>query len=269
MSSSATGKYTVSGKIMKNSVKNIKIQNLSVRLGGERVLDGVSLDANSGEVVAILGPNGAGKSSLLRAIIGLVKPESGTVLVDGENINSFSDAERAKTCSYLPQSQQVHWPLAVEHLVGLGRLPHGGDIGSADAVERALELADATEFKGRSVFNLSGGERSRVLLARALAVEAPILLADEPVAALDPKHQLQVMEVFKQLAGKGNIIFVVLHDLHLASRYADKICLLDDGKLVAFDNVENILASDKLEQTFGVRLKPNEGEVALVPWTQV
>lgn len=254
---------------MKNSVKNISVKNISVTLGEKQVLSDVSCDAKAGEIIAILGPNGAGKSSLLRAILGLVEVQGGEVSVDGEALSDMSPSKRAKTCSYLPQSQEVHWPLEVEHLVGLGRLPHGGDIGGADAVERALKLADAAEFKGRSVFTLSGGERARVLLARTLAVEAPVLLADEPVAALDPKHQLQVMDTFKQLAGLGSIIFVVLHDLHLAHRYADKICLLDGGKLAAFDDTKTVLNSDKLEQTFGVRLKPKDGEEALVPWDVV
>ncbi len=251
-------------------MKHISIKNISVKLGDKQALDGVSCDAKAGEIIAILGPNGAGKSSLLRAILGLVDAENGEVSVDGELVDDMSPNQRAKIISYLPQSAEVHWPLNVEHLVGLGRLPHYDDEGGgAEAVERALILADATEFIGRSVFTLSGGERARVLLARALAVEAPILLADEPVAALDPKHQLQVMEVFKRLATAGNIIIVVLHDLHLASRYADKICLLDEGRVVQFATTQEVIEGDNLEKTFGVRLKPNDGEQALLPWEVV
>lgn len=246
---------------------SLEVSGVSVSLGGKRVLDNVSLSANAGEIIAILGPNGAGKSSLLKAIMGLLDVEHGEISVDGEVLENMSPSVRAKTCSYLPQSAEVHWPLLAEHLVALGRLPHSPhhEVDSK-AVENALKLADATQFKGRSVFNLSGGERARVLLARALAVEAPILLADEPVAALDPRHQLEVMEVFRTLAGLGNIILVVLHDINLAYRYAHKICLLDRGELVAFDTSENVIADDKLEEVFGVRLKPKAGEKALLPW---
>jgi iron complex transport system ATP-binding protein len=262
-------------------MKNISIENLSVKLGGKLVLDNVSLHARAGEIIAILGPNGAGKSSLLKAVLGLQAVEQGEVKVDGNIFLDLALASRAKICSYLPQAPQVHWPLQVEHLVGLAR-PHRPNSGVAmleadqKAIDNALKLADADEFKGRSIFNLSGGERARVLLARALAVEAAILLADEPVAALDPRHQLEVMEVFKSLAGtsnsqagKGKIVFVVLHDINLACRYAHKICLLDKGRLAAFDDTKTVLNSGKLEQVFGVRLKPKDGEEALVPWEVV
>lgn len=244
----------------------LKIQNMSVNLGGKSVVKDVSFDAKAGEVVAILGPNGAGKTTLLRAMLGLIPTVGGGVNVGGADFLALPAGERATIMSYLPQSHQVFWPLLVEHLVGLGRLPFDKPVGDADAVERALSMVDGLSFKGRGINSLSGGERARVLLARALAVEAPILLADEPVASLDPRHQLEVMNVFKTLAGEGNIIITVLHDLGLAARYADKICLLDEGKLVAFGKTKDIVDSDILERTFGVRLKAKKGEEALVVW---
>jgi iron complex transport system ATP-binding protein len=248
------------------------VENLRVRLGSHMALDGIGFAANAGEIVALIGPNGAGKTTLLRAVLGLVPHEAGRIALENRDTRSIPSAERAKMVAYLPQSAEVHWPLSVERLVALGRLPHldafhSPGEGDQEVIEKALFCVDAMGFRGRDVHSLSGGERARVLLARALAVEAPLLFADEPVAALDPRHQLILMELFRKLAGEGRTIIIVLHDLALAARFADKICLLDRGKMVSIGPAQKVLSDENMAQVYGVSVKRDQGENgAVMPW---
>jgi iron complex transport system ATP-binding protein len=192
-------------------------QNLGATLGGRTVLRDVSLSLSSGHLVALVGPNGAGKTTLLRALAGLL-PSDGTIHVGGEALSSLSLRERARRFAYLPQGHTVHWPLPVRDIVALGRFPHGAtDPGrltrkDAEAVTRAMQATDTIGFSGRRVTELSGGERSRVALARVLAVEAPVMLADEPTASLDPRYQIDVMTNLRQAADGGVLVMVVTHD---------------------------------------------------------
>jgi iron complex transport system ATP-binding protein len=204
--------------------------NLSVTLSGRPVLHEVSLSLQRRHLVALVGPNGAGKTTLLRALAGL-QSSTGTIHVAGDALASLSLRERAKRFGYLPQGHVVHWPLDVKDVVALGRYPHGATdparLTSSDkaAVERAMQATDVVAFADRRVTELSGGERSRVALARVLAVEAPIVLADEPTASLDPRYQIDVMTNLRDVANSG---VLVMSDGRLAAQGAPRQALSDD-----------------------------------------
>src|SRR5882762_10969113 len=200
-------------------------RGLNVTLAGRLVLRDVSLSLSAGHLVALVGPNGAGKTTLLRALAGLV-PAEGVIHVRGDALSSLSLRERARRFAYLPQGHLVHWPLPARDIVALGRYPHGAtdparlSAKDTEAVLRAMQATDVTQFSERRVTELSGGERSRVALARALAVEAPVILADEPTASLDPRHQIDVMKNLRAAADNNALVIVVTHDLGLAARFA-------------------------------------------------
>ena len=202
------------------------------------MLEALSVSVDGGEVVGLLGANGAGKTTLLRALNGLLRPERGMSLVDGIELGKHSRRTLARHVAYLPQGAECHWHLEVEQVVALGRLPHRrpwAPMSRSDwqAVERAMAYTDVTQFSGRRVSSLSTGERSRVLIARALAGEPRIVLADEPVAGLDPSHQLEIMSLLGRLASSGTAVVVVLHDLTLAARYCTRLLLLHGGGIHA------------------------------------
>jgi len=248
----------------------VRLDHVAVALGGRRIIDGVSAEL-AGGVIGLIGPNGAGKSTLVRAIAGLVASE-GTILIDGAPVASIALRERARRIAYLPQGQAVHWPLTVERVVALGRLPHLAPFarpGEAEgaAIERALERTDLVALRDRPIDQLSGGERARVLLARALAVEASLLLADEPLAALDPSHQIEVMALLRAEAGRGATVIAVLHDLTLAARWCDRLLLIDHGKLVADGSPREVLTADHIRAVYGVSAFIGEahGEPLIVP----
>ncbi|MBL8251718.1 MAG: ABC transporter ATP-binding protein [Candidatus Competibacter sp.] len=247
-------------------------ERISVNLAGRWVVNGVSLCAAAGQVVALLGPNGAGKTTLLAALAGL-RPFQGRVQLQGRPLTSFNRRDKARTLAYLPQGQLAHWPLTVRRLVELGRLPHLAPWqppAAADrlAVATALQRTGIAELAERPFDTLSGGERARVLLARVLAVEAPLVLADEPVASLDPFHQLQVMELLRDYADGGAAIVVVLHDLTLAARFCDELLLLRDGMLVARGAPQAVLSAAHLADTYRVTALHGEqdGQYYVLPW---
>jgi len=236
----------------------IRLDALGVSLGRRAVLDHVDARFGPGALVGVIGPNGAGKSTLARAMLALVPPAAGRVLVDGEEAHGMDRAALARRIAYLPQGQSLHWPLTVERLVGLGRLPHLGPLSrlapaDAKAVERAMARADVAHLRSRIATELSGGERARVLLARALAVEAPALIADEPLASLDPGHQIEVMELLATEARAGALVVVILHDLTMAARHCDRLLLLDRGRIVADGPPRTVLDADRLALVYGIR----------------
>ncbi|KXU30075.1 ABC transporter [Sphingobium sp. 22B] len=235
----------------------IRAQGLSVRLGRHPAVSGVDLALGPGELVGIIGPNGAGKSTLIRAMLGLVKRENGFVLIDGADSARLGRQQIARRIAYLPQGQTLHWPLAVERLVALGRLPHLGPLSRLSVedealIDAALMRADALHLKGRVATELSGGERARVLLARALAVGAPALIADEPLAALDPGHQIDVMDLLRAEARAGSLVVTVLHDLGMAARYCDRLVLMDRGAPVADGAPLDVLTAGNLAKVYGI-----------------
>lgn len=234
----------------------LTLDHVGVALGGRAVVRGVSAQLSAGALTGIIGPNGAGKSTLARAMLGLV-PVTGHVAIDGEAIATIARDRLARRLAYLPQGQTLHWPLTVERLVGLGRLPHLGPlsrVSAADeaAIERAMRRADILDLRTRDATELSGGERARVLLARALAVEAPALIADEPLASLDPGHQIDVMDVLRVEALNGTLVIAVLHDLTMAGRYCDRLLLLDQGRIVADGAPADVLTRDHLRTVYGI-----------------
>jgi len=232
------------------------LDRVSADLGGRRVVDGVSLDMPAGGLTVVVGPNGAGKTSLMRAMAGLLRHD-GRISLDGSDIGGMSAGERARRIAYLPQRAEFAWALPVRDAVGLGRLPHGdpfGRLSAADreAVDAAMERLDLTGFANRPVTELSGGERARVMLARALATGAPLLVLDEPTAALDAAHQFEVMDLMRALAAEGRTVVAVLHDLTMAARFADRILVLDGGRAAAFGPPDETLTEARLAETFGL-----------------
>jgi len=251
-------------------------QQLEVALSGRPILNGVSLSLPSRQLVALVGPNGAGKTTLLRALAGLV-PSTGGIEVGGDHLSSLSLRERAKRFGYLPQGHHVHWPLPAKDVVALGRYPHGATdparLSPRDeaAVLRAMQVTNIVAFAERPVTELSGGERSRVALARVLAVEAPIVLADEPIASLDPRYQIDVMLNLRSAADRGVLVVVVTHDLGLAARFADTVLVLSDGRLVAQGKPEHALSEQIMADVFRISAYRADyrNETVILPWAGV
>jgi len=229
---------------------------LTVRRHGRTLLDAVSFTAEAGERIAVIGPNGAGKSTLLRALAGLIASE-GQVRLDGAPLPPAGPV-RARAIAYLPQEAAFHWPMLAQDVVALGRIPHGwrgGPLSNKDAaaVTRALGEAAAGDFTGRAVDRLSGGERARVALARALAVQAPAMFADEPVAALDARYQTMAMAALAARADEGALVIAVLHDLTLAARWASRVLAIASGRLVADGPPRTVLTESLLADLYGAR----------------
>jgi iron complex transport system ATP-binding protein len=251
-------------------------QRLNVMLTGRVVLSDISLSLSSGHLVALVGPNGAGKTTLLRALAGLVASD-GAIHVGGDALSSLSLRQRARRFAYLPQGHVMHWPLPARDIVALGRYPHGATDparltpGDAEAVKRAMQAADVVEFADRRVTELSGGERSRVALARVFAVEAPVILADEPTASLDPRHQIDVMKSLRAAADRGALVIVVTHDLGLAGRFADTVVVLSEGRLVAQDGAAEALSERVMAEVFRISAYRAEyqREAVIVPWAEI
>ncbi|MEO1896577.1 MAG: ABC transporter ATP-binding protein [Cycloclasticus sp.] len=252
----------------------LRVKNISLSFADTTVLDDVSIEFNAGSVIGLIGPNGAGKSTLLRVLAQLQKPDAGMVEIDGVNAATIASNSFAKKVTYLPQTGVCHWPLTVERLVALGRYPHqdSQQLGDVDmqAIEQAIKETDIEHLVGRTVNTLSGGERARVMLARALATESDILLADEPIVALDPRHQIDVMVLLNALARKGKAVIVVLHELHLAMRYCDSLVLLDNGRKVAEGLPKAVLSVENLQMVYGVDAVygTNQGENWVLPWSR-
>lgn len=248
------------------------INNLNLTLGGTQILKDVSAAVNPGEIVGMIGPNGAGKSCFLKSVLGLNKPSSGRVTLKGQDLATMSLKERALCLAYAAQGAPLHWPLTVARLVALGRIPHLGPWQKLQpedhsAIERALTITDCLHLKGRAATTLSGGERARVLLARTLASGAAYILADEPVASLDPFHQLQMMDILKAHAAAGGAVLVVLHDLGLAARTCDRLILLHEGQVIDQGPPAQILSDKNLSRFFGVSVSrwQENGESFLAP----
>lgn len=243
---------------------SLRAENVSVSLGGVRVLHGVSLSFEQGTFTAVLGPNGAGKSTLLKTLVGLREPEEGQVVLGDREVRGIPRRELARSVSFLPQASEVPFPFPVEEVVLMGRyarLSRFRPEGAADraAVARALESVDGTELRGRPVNELSGGEHQRVLLARTLATEAPTLLLDEPIANLDIRHSLELLDTLKGESSGGRTVVIALHDVNLASRYADRFVLLHRGRLLAEGGRDAVLTPERLREAFEVETR-REGE---------
>jgi iron complex transport system ATP-binding protein len=229
----------------------MSLTHLTVRRGQCPVVDDVTLTVDPGECVGLIGPNGAGKTSLLRAALGFL-PHAGE-----SSLARLSPAARARAAAFVPQGRDIAWPVDVETLVGLGRGPHlaAGGMTDADraAVTRALHRMGLEAYRARTATALSGGEQARVLIARALAQDTPLLLADEPVAGLDPEAQIRTMQVFADLAAEGRAVVASIHDLGLAARHCTRLVLLSRGRVVADGPPRAVLSAENLSTVFGVR----------------
>lgn len=218
----------------------LDLRALTVRRGVCPVVDGVDLSVGAGEFVGLLGPNGAGKTSLLRGALGLLPHEGQS------NLSAMSPWARAKAAAFLPQGREIAWPVTVSDLVGLAE---SGEAAQARAIARmGLEA-----YRDRRATELSGGEQARVLIARALAQDAPLLLADEPAAGLDPEAQIRTMQVFRDLANEGRAVVASIHDLGLAARHCTRLVLLHRGRKVADGLPRDVLSADNLAAVFGVK----------------
>ncbi len=251
---------------------SLTTDGLEVRYGAKLAVEPTSIELKAGELVGLIGPNGAGKTSLLRALAGI--PVAGSqVSYRDQVLSSFGELARARTIAYLPQSPQANWPLSVRELVALGRLPHGRfgqRLQPADhaAIARAMEQTDIESLADRPLDQLSGGERMRAHLARAFAVDAPVLLVDEPVASLDPYHQLSVMRLLSDYCGEERLVIAVLHDLNLALQNCSRLLLMNAGKVVVDDAPEAAINAATLSEHYRIRawLAEHQGRRIAVPW---
>lgn len=246
----------------------LALENVTVHIGGRSIVDAVSLDIGAGEFIGLLGPNGAGKSTLLRAIMQEIAHD-GAIHLDGRPVSQLTEAERARLLAYLPQNRSVAWPVSVAEIVALGRLPHARPFQrptAADeaAVAHAMALMDITGLSARRATELSGGETARMLIARVLAQETPIIIADEPAAALDPSHQIALVETFAAIADSGRTVIASLHELPLAARWCRRIILISDGKIVADGQPLEVVTTKNLSMTYGIEAMLTSDEHGLI-----
>ncbi|GJL96762.1 MAG: iron ABC transporter ATP-binding protein [Hyphobacterium sp.] len=246
-----------------------EIGALECRYGMRTALRIEPLGLNAGELTAIVGPNGAGKSTLIKALAGLLQPVTGEIRQAGIQLHRFSDRERARRIAYLPADSRLAWPLTARRVVELGRLPFLKPLSKPsaqdqDRVDDAIERAGAAGLTDRRFDALSSGEKARILLARALATDAPTLLLDEPAAALDPRHQLAVTQLLKTEAERGVCVVITGHSLELVSRFADRVLVVDEGGIVADGAPDEALRPDILKRVFGLNAP---GGVPRLDWS--
>lgn len=242
---------------------SLEAKDIVLNYGQRPILRGVSVTVRPGEIVALIGANGAGKSSLLKTMAGLISPTAGSVSLRGRAINSIDRRALGREVAYLPQERAVHWPLSVRQLVALGRLPHrdliaGTTHEDAQAIDDAITAMGILHLAERPAYELSGGERARALLARALAQQARFLVADEPSAGLDPAHELMLFAQFVKIAAKQRGVIIALHDLSLAARFCDRALLLQCGTTIAEGEPGAVLTPERLAEGFGIRAKVAE-----------
>lgn len=248
----------------------LELDRVVVALGGKEVVRAVSAVAPAGRLIALVGPNGAGKSTLLRAIAGRL-PFAGGIRLAGRALADWPRSERVRLIGYLPQGHQTHWPLPVRDIVGLGRFAHGAPdprrLTGLDlaAVEAAAAATGIQALMERPATDLSGGEKARVALARVIAQEARLILADEPTASLDPRYQLEIAALLKRLAGGGALVLAVTHDLAHAAHFADQVMVMQEGRIVENGPPDQALGDAVLAKVFGVRAASDAAH-ARVPW---
>jgi len=249
-------------------VTELIVTDLSVVASDIEIVKEASFSVKSGELVAVLGANGAGKSTLVQATLALQAARSGTVKLDGKLLHSMNTTQRAKLIAYLPQNRPLAWPNSVRDVVALGRFAYGVSPSKlsdkdAAAVDSAIVACNLRSLQTRRTDTLSGGELARVHAARALASQAPLLIADEPTAALDPRHQLIVMELIHRYVDSGGGALVVLHDVALAARFATELIWMKSGRIVARGTAQRTLTAAQMADVYGVRASVNGLSVEL------
>jgi iron complex transport system ATP-binding protein len=249
---------------------NITIKGLSFGYNGSRILEGLDLVVGDSEVLGLVGPNGSGKTTLIKCIDGILKPK-GSILLDGREMETMSRMETAKRLGYVPQSSSTPLATAVFDMILMGRRPHMGwrvSSSDLDKVAEMIDLLHLDELATRDYSEISGGQKQKVLIARALCQEPSVLLLDEPTASLDMKHQLEVMEAITTLVRKKGISAVMaLHDLNLAARFVDKLAILKDGKIYAAGEPADLLNAENIREVYGVEamVMHNLGRPYIVP----
>ena len=246
----------------------LHVENLSVNIDGASLVQDVSFTLRPGELSVMLGPNGAGKTLTLQHAIGLSAPSAGTAMLGGDDTQSLDPIRRAQRLTYLPQVRPLAWPVRVRGLVTLGRFSHGARLGKlseadAKAVHDAMTACEIAALADRKASTLSGGELARVHCARAFAATTPLLIADEPVAALDPRHQFAIMNLFKSFVENGGGALIVLHDITLAAKYADRLLWMKQGALVADGSVAETLTPARLADIYGVEATTTDGQLQI------
>ena len=241
-------------------------RGLSFRYSDSWVIDDVSLDLAPGEMVGVIGPNGSGKSTLLRLLSGVLDPHRGEVLVQGRPLPSFSRRNLAQQVAVVPQETSIEFPFSVTEVVLMGRSPHLGGFGFADGrdlviANAAMERTGVRELAGRSIHELSGGERQRVIIARALAQEAPILLLDEPGAFLDIRHEVEIYDILHDLQKAGKAILTVLHDLNLAALYCERVALMKEGRVVCCGAPAEVITYANLTSVYEVEVYVDRNDI--------
>tara|TARA_Y100000052_G_scaffold22253_2_gene22911 strand:- start:8499 stop:9263 length:765 start_codon:yes stop_codon:yes gene_type:complete len=242
----------------------LELRSGAARKAGKALFHDIDITLAAGQFACLLGPNGAGKSSLLRALTGLQPLDIGEVTLMGAPLATMSTSERARRVSYLPQTRPLAWPIEVEQAIALGRFAYGaqpGRLSSTDAaaVQSAIQQCGLTGFETRRTDTLSGGELARVHIARALASEAPVMLVDEPLAALDPRHQLRIMTILKEYCEQGGCVLAVLHDVSLAARYADRLLWMKEGKIESDGTPAETLTPATMADVFEVDVTISDG----------
>ena len=246
----------------------LEVKDITTDYNGRPVLNGVSFDLSQGETLALLGPNGAGKTTLIRALNRTVPIVSGQILIDGKPIDLLSRRDIAKQIAVVAQENETKFPVTVLEFVLSGRFVHGGAFGwesdaDVETAKRALSDCDLSEFAGRLMNELSGGERQRVVLARALATGASVLLLDEPTANLDLAHQAMMFRLVRERCGSCDASAVVItHDLNLAAAFADRTLLLKAGRVHALGLPAEVLTAENIDQVFGVKVLLDENPVS-------
>ncbi len=234
----------------------VDVEDVSVTLGSVQALEAVSVDVKRGEFMGVIGPNGAGKTTLLRTISGVLEPTSGSVLVDGHDVTTLPSKASSRLVAVVPQQTSLQFDFDVREVVEMGRTPYRRRIQLEAAddgaiVDRALSRTQVAKFADRDIGEVSGGERQRVLLARALAQDTPVMLLDEPTASLDINHQIRTLELVKGLVEEGKTVMAPIHDLNLAAHYCDRLLLLSAGKRTALGPPNEVLTESNLESAFG------------------
>ena len=242
-------------------MSSVEIRGLSVRAGTKTLVDDVSIDVDAGTWCTVIGPNGAGKTSLVEVVAGIRSPSAGRVVISGRAIDQMSERERARSVALVPQHPIVPSGMSVFDYVALGRTAYHGLFRSAGAgdrrvVESVLERLGLVEFRQRDVATLSGGERQRMVLGRALAQSTTVIVLDEPITGLDLRHQMEILELLKkEVLECGLTLVATLHDLTLAGQFADRLVLLDHGRVVLDAPANVVVRSEEISSTYGMKLR--------------